>query len=95
MVSVPAGSTGKATVTAVNFAADATITFDVQGEMIEQVMSMMDGATLTLTASGPAKAIVTASDGMITTDPITIEFVEVQAPRIGCCCGHGHDEYDG
>ena len=87
VVSVPAGSTGKATVTAVNFAADATITFDVQGEMIEQVMSMMDGATLTLTASGPAKAIVTASDGMITTDPITIEFVEVQLPALDAVVG--------
>ena len=87
VVSVPAGSTGKATITAVNFAADATITFDVQGEMIEQVMSMMDGATLTLTASGPAKAIVTASDGMITTDPITIEFVEVRIPALDVVVG--------
>ena len=87
VVSVPAGSTGKAVVTAVNFAADATITFDVQGEMIEQVMSMMDGATLTLTASGPAKAIVTASDGMITTDPITIEFVEVRLPALDAVVG--------
>ncbi len=87
VVSVPAGSTGKATVTAVNFAADATITFDVQGEMIEHVMSMMDGATLTLTASGPAKAIVTASDGMITTDPITIEFVEVRLPALDAVVG--------
>jgi hypothetical protein len=87
VVSVPAGSTGKAVVTAVNFAADATITFDVQGEMIEQVMSMMDGATLTLTASGPAKAIVTASDGMITTDPITIEFVSVKFPALDAVVG--------
>ncbi|CAI8016374.1 hypothetical protein GBAR_LOCUS10046 [Geodia barretti] len=55
--------------------------------MIEQVMSMMDGATLTLTASGPAKAIVTASDGMITTDPITIEFVEVQLPALDAVVG--------
>ncbi len=89
VVSVPAGSTGKATVTAVNFAADATITFDVQGEMIEHVMSMMDGATLTLTASGPAKAIVTASDGMATTDPITIEFVEVRLPSLDANVGMG------
>lgn len=87
VVSVPAGSTGKATITAVNFAADATITFDVQGEMIEHVMSMMDGATLTLTASGPAKAIVTASDGMTTTDPITIEFVEVRLPSLDAVVG--------
>ena len=87
VVSVPAGSTGKATITAVNFAADATITFDVQGEMIEHVMSMMDGATLTLTASGPAKAIVTASDGMTTTDPITIEFVEVRLPALDAVVG--------
>ena len=89
VVSVPAGSTAKATVTAINFAADATITFDVQGEMIEHVMSMMDGATLTLTASGPAKAIVTASDGMTTTDPITIEFVEVRLPSLDANVGMG------
>ena len=57
-------------VTAVNFAADATITFEVQGEMLDNIMSAQDGATLTVTASGPAKAIVTASDGMASTDPI-------------------------
>ena len=82
MIPVPPGGTGSVVVTAVNFAADATITFDVQGEMIEMVQSMMDGAKLTLTASGPAKVTVTASDGMTTTDPITIEFVEVRLPTL-------------
>ncbi len=82
MIPVPPGGTGSVVVTAVNFAADAAITFDVQGEMIEMVQSMMDGATLTLTASGPAKVTVTASDGMTTTDPITIEFVEVRLPAL-------------
>ncbi len=82
MIPVPPGGTGSVVVTAVNFPADATITFDVQGEMIEMVQSMMDGAKLTLTASGPAKVTVTASDGMTTTDPITIEFVEVRLPTL-------------
>lgn len=82
MIPVPPGGTGSVVVTAVNFAADATITFDVQGEMMEMVQSMMDGATLTLTASGPAKVTVTASDGMTTTDPITIEFVEMRIPAL-------------
>ena len=73
-VSVPAGGTATATVTAMNFAADATITFDVQGE--EQVTTSQDGATLTLTASGPAEVTVTASDGTTTTAPVTISFVQ-------------------
>ena len=87
MIPVPPGGTGSVVVTAVNFAADATITFDVQGEMIEMVQSMMDGAKLTLTASGPAKVTVTASDGMTTTDPITIEFVEVRLPTLDAVVG--------
>ncbi|MDE2698965.1 MAG: T9SS type A sorting domain-containing protein, partial [Gemmatimonadota bacterium] len=87
MIPVPPGGTGSVVVTAVNFAADATITFDVQGEMIEMVQSMMDGAKLTLTASGPAKVTVTASDGMTTTDPITIEFVEVRLPSLDAVVG--------
>ena len=82
VIPVPPGSTGSATVTAVNFAADATITFEVQGEMLDNVMSAPEGAKLTLTASGPAKVTVTASDGMATTDPITIEFVEMRIPAL-------------
>ena len=87
VVPVPPGGMGKAVVMAVNFPADATITFDVQGEMIEMVQSMQDGATLTLTASGPAKAVVTASDGMTTTDPITIVFAEVKLPALDAVVG--------
>ncbi|MXZ11213.1 MAG: T9SS type A sorting domain-containing protein [Gemmatimonadetes bacterium] len=87
IVPVPPGGMGKAVVMAVNFPADATITFDVQGEMIEMVQSMQDGATLTLTASGPAKAVVTASDGMTTTDPITIVFAEVRLPALDAVVG--------
>ena len=87
VVPVPPGGMGKAVVMAVNFPADATITFDVQGEMIEMVQSMVDGATLTLTASGPAKAVVTASDGMTTTDPITIVFAEVKLPALDAVVG--------
>ena len=74
-VVVPAGSTAAATVTAMNFAADATIIFDVQGEMLEQVTYSQDGATLVLMASGSATVIVTASDGTTTTDPVTIVFL--------------------
>ena len=87
VVPVPPGGMGAAVVTAVNFAADATITFEVQGEMLDNVMSAPDGAKLTLTASGPAKAVVTASDGMTTTDPITIAFVEVRLPALDAVVG--------
>ena len=87
VVPVPPGSTGMAVVTAVNFAADATITFEVQGEMLDNIMSAQDGATLTVTASGPAQAIVTASDGMASTDPITIVFVEVRLPALDAVVG--------
>ena len=82
VVPVPPGGTGSATVTAVNFAADAAITFDVQGEMLDNITSAQDGATLTLTASGPAKATVTASDGTTTTDAVAIEFVEMRIPAL-------------
>ncbi len=87
VVPVPPGSMGSATVTAVNFAADAMITFEVQGEMLDNVMSAPDGAVLTLTASGPAKVTVTASDGMATTDPVTIEFVEQRIPALDAVVG--------
>ena len=94
VVPVPPGGMGMATVMAVNFPADATITFDVQGMMLDNIMHAQEGATLTLTASGPAQAVVTASDGMATTEPLTIVFCRGAASRIGCRCGHGH-EYDG
>ena len=80
-VPVPPGGTGTATVTAVNFPADATITFEQQGEMMDNVTAAQDGATLTLTASGPAKVTVTASDGM-TSAEATIEFVEMRIPAL-------------
>ncbi len=80
-VPVPPGGTGTATLTAVNFPADATITFDVQGMMMDNVMHAQDGATLTLTASGPATATVTASDGMTSVEA-TIEFVEMRIPAL-------------
>ena len=87
VVPVPPGGTGMATVMAVNFPADATITFDVQGEMLDNVMHAQDGATLTLTASGPAQAVVTASDGMATTAPLTIVFAEVRLPALDAVMG--------
>ncbi len=82
VVPVPPGGTGTATLTAVNFAADATITFEQQGEMLDNVTSAQDGATLTLTASGPAKVTVTAGDGMVTAEAVTIEFVEMRIPAL-------------
>ena len=87
VVPVPPGGMGQAVVMAVNFPADATITFDVQGMMLDNVMSASDGATLTLTASGPATAIVTASDGMATTAPLTIVFAEVRLPALDAVIG--------
>lgn len=80
-VPVPPGGMGTATVTAVNFPADATITFEQQGEMMDNVTAAQDGATLTLTASGPAKVTVTASDGMASAEA-TIEFVEMRIPAL-------------
>ena len=80
LVSVPEGGTATATVTAMNFAADATITFAV--DPADAVASSQDGTTLTLTASGPATVTVTASDGTTTTDPVTIEFAEIKLPAL-------------
>ena len=87
VVPVPPGGMGQAVVTAVNFPADATITFDVQGMMLDNIMHASDGATLTLTASGPATAVVTASDGMATTAPLTIVFAEVRLPALDAVVG--------
>ena len=87
VVPVPPGGVGQAVVMAVNFPADATITFDVQGEMLDNIMHAADGATLTLTASGPAQAVVTASDGMATTAPLTIVFAEVRLPALDAVVG--------
>ena len=87
VVPVPPGGMGQAVVMAVNFPADATITFDVQGEMLDNVMHASEGNTLTLTASGPAMAVVTASDGMVTTDPLTIVFAEVRLPALDAVIG--------
>ena len=87
VVPVPPGGMGQAVVMAVNFPADATITFDVQGMMLDNIMHASDGATLTLTASGPATAVVTASDGMATTAPLTIVFAEVRLPALDAVVG--------
>ena len=86
-VPVPPGGMGTATVTAVNFPADATITFDVQGMMMDNIMHAQDGNTLTLTASGPATATVTASDGMVTTEAVSIKFVEQRIPALDAVMG--------
>ena len=90
LVSVPEGGTGTAMVTAMNFAADATITFAVDPE--DAVASSQDGATLTLTASGPVTVTVTASDGTTTTDPVTIEFAEVKLPALDAVADNMMDD---
>ena len=55
--------------------------------MLDNIMHAADGATLTLTASGPATAVVTASDGMATTAPLTIVFAEVRLPALDAVVG--------
>ena len=80
-VVVPAGGTATATVTAINFAEGAEITFHVQG-VHGQVTSSQDGVTLTLMASGPATVTVTATDGTTTTAPVTIVFLNSVRPPL-------------
>ena len=90
LVSVPEGGTATATVTAMNFAADATITFAV--DPADAVTSSPDGAVLTLTASGPATVTVTASDGTTTTAPVTIEFAEIKLPALDAVADNMMDD---
>ena len=81
-VKVPVGGSASATIMAVNFAADATITFDVKIAGEFNVEQKQDGATLTLTAGIPAVVTVTASDGMTTTGELVVEFVSVKFPAL-------------
>jgi hypothetical protein len=86
-VKVPVGGSSDATIMALNFPADATITFDVKivGEF--NVEQKQDGTTLTLTAAIPAVVTVTASDGMTTTGELVVEFVSVKFPALDAVVG--------
>ena len=72
-VMVPVGGTGSTTVTVSGQANDDDVTFAVEGE---GVMSESDGATVTLSASGAATATVTASVGEVSSESITVMFVD-------------------
>jgi len=86
-VKVPVGGSASATIMAVNFPADATITFDVKIAGEFNVEHKQDGATLTLTAGIPAVVTVTASDGMATTGELVVEFVSVKFPALDAVVG--------
>ena len=81
-VKVPVGGSADAVIMAVNFPADATITFDVKIAGEFNVEQKVDGSTLTLTAGIPAVVTVTASDGMATTGELVVEFVSVKLPAL-------------
>ncbi len=86
-VKVPVGGSSDATIMALNFPADATITFDVKIAGEFNVEQKQDGATLTLTAAIPAVVTVTASDGMTTTGELVVEFVSVKFPALDAVVG--------
>ncbi len=86
-VKVPVGGSSDATIMAVNFPADAMITFDVKIAGEFNVEQKQDGATLTLTAAIPAVVTVTASDGMTTTGELVVEFVSVKFPALDAVVG--------
>lgn len=86
-VKVPVGGSSDATIMAVNFPADATITFDVKIAGEFNVEQKQDGTTLTLTAAIPAVVTVTASDGMTTTSELVVEFVSVKFPALDAVVG--------
>ena len=94
IVTVPRGGTAMATVTAMNFAADATITFDVTVEGSAMVEHSQDGATLTLTASGLGSSVVTvtATDGTFTTKAFVIQFDEQVAVELSSFVGEVVEE---
>ncbi len=86
-VKVPVGGSSDATIMAVNFPADAMITFDVKIAGEFNVEQKVDGATLTLTAAIPAVVTVTASDGTTTTGELVVEFVSVKFPALDAVVG--------
>ncbi len=86
-VKVPVGGSSDATIMAVNFPADAMITFDVKIAGEFNVEQKVDGATLTLTAAIPAVVTVTASDGTTTTSELVVEFVSVKFPALDAVVG--------
>ena len=70
---IPRGGSSMVTVTAMGFAADADIRFNVMPEGAP-VTKSEDGATATLTATDATTVTVTATDGTTTSDPVSIEF---------------------
>ncbi len=68
--------TATTTVTAAGFPPNASVTFDVVSDPAGAVTSSQSGNVLTLTASGSATAMVTASDGTTTTDAVTVTFTQ-------------------
>ena len=74
-VTVAHGKSGSATVTVMDAVDGADISFDVQGD---GVTHEVEGGVVTLTASGPATATVTATVNGFTTEAVSVVFV--QAP---------------
>lgn len=89
IVTIPRGGTAMATVTAMNFAEGATITFDVMTEGSAVIEHSQDGVTLTVTGSdwGSAVVTITATDGTFTTKAITIQFDEQVAVELSSLVG--------
>ncbi len=75
---IPRGGQATATVTASNFAAGATVTFNVTKTGSATITQATAGNVLTLTASGTGAATVTvtATSGTTTTAAVTIQFDE-------------------
>ena len=70
---IPRGGSSMVTVTAMGFAADADIRFNVMPEDAP-VTPSQDGAMVTLTATDATTVTVTATDGTTTSDPVSIAF---------------------
>ena len=96
-VVIPSDGSVMATVTAVDFPADAEITFDVQvdADGSTKVEHSQEGAALTLTASGSGSATVTvmASAGEITAAPAVIQFDPPDPPGPQPALMSDADEY--
>ena len=77
-----------------NFAEDATISFDVSAVGSAMVEHSQDGVTLTVTGSGLGSAIVTitATDGEFTTEAIIVQFDEQVAVELSSFVGEVIEE---
>ena len=70
---IPYGGSGSAMLTASGQAEGAEVMFAVEGE---GVMSESDGATVTVSASAPATAMVTASVGDVSSETVEVAFMD-------------------